>query len=148
MRWRFYAYSLFYILMVYWKDSSRMLGRICTGCHSQNGLDLISFKRFTKWIQSNGILVQLEKPLVSSSFSLISIDEVNGRFSMHPLVHAWAGDWMDRTERKNSQNLAASTLAMSMTMDSRTSDYPCTRTLSSTSCWILWLDLAVERYFP
>lgn len=39
-----------------------------------------------------------EALVLLSSFSLINIDEMDNRLSMHPLVHAWASDQMNRIE--------------------------------------------------
>lgn len=64
-----------------------------------------------------------------SSFSLISIDEVNNRLSMHPLVHAWARDRMDPIERTKNWTVAASTLAISISMEFQTFNYRLRRIL-------------------
>lgn len=64
-----------------------------------------------------------EALVLLSSFSLISIDEVNHQFSMHPLVHAWAGDRMSRIEQTHCWTLTASTLAISVSWQWQNSDY-------------------------
>ena len=64
-----------------------------------------------------------------SSFSLISIDEVNNRLSMHPLVHAWARDRMDPIEQTKNWTVAASTLAISISREFPSSDHRLRRIL-------------------
>ncbi|MCJ1255882.1 Kinesin light chain 3 [Lignoscripta atroalba] len=64
-----------------------------------------------------------------SSFSLISIDGMNNRISMHPLVHVWARDQMIETELMHSWTVAASTLAISISWEFQSDDYTFRRLL-------------------
>jgi tetratricopeptide (TPR) repeat protein len=64
-----------------------------------------------------------EAVILLSSFSLVTIDGVNNHISMHPLVHMWARDRLVEVEQKMCWEIAASTLAMSISWNNQTFDY-------------------------
>ena len=63
-----------------------------------------------------------------SSFSLVNLDEMN-RISMHPLVHSWARDRLNKQEQIQCWKIAASTMAASVSWSFRSLDYKFRRLL-------------------
>jgi hypothetical protein len=63
-----------------------------------------------------------EALILLSSLSLLTFDRING-ISIHPLVHAWARDRLTKTDQKRWWMIAASTLAMPISLDALSFHY-------------------------
>ena len=70
-----------------------------------------------------------EAVVLLSSFSLIKIDEMGCRMSMHPLVHVWARDRLSEELQRHYWAMASSTLAATISWEYQFSDYRFRRSL-------------------
>jgi hypothetical protein len=70
-----------------------------------------------------------EAMMLLSSFSLISTEVAMSNISMHPLVHTWVRDRLEKLEQDKWWLVSASTLAMCISLKYEASDYQLRRTL-------------------
>jgi hypothetical protein len=70
-----------------------------------------------------------EAAVLLASFSLIKIDEMGCRMSMHPLVHVWARDRLSKKLQRHYWAMASSTLAATISWEYQFSDYRFRRSL-------------------
>ena len=102
----------------------------------------------SEWIQSHRLRVLCddgdgwepysirEAFVLLSSFSLISMNEMDSCISMHPLVHMWARDRVMKSESLKSWTVAVVTLGTAIPLEFESSDYDFRRSLLShvSSC--------------
>ena len=70
-----------------------------------------------------------EAAILLASFSLIRVDEMGCRMSMHPLVHVWAKDRLSKELQRYYWVAASSTLAATMSWAYKLTDYGFRRSL-------------------